>query len=68
MNFVLFQVLQNEMVVVIGDPNVVCGPTDQVCNGPLNPNTEYQYKYRLFTNDNNQFFESGYSEPITTGM
>ena len=67
MNFVLFQV-QNGMAV-IGNPDVVCGPTDQVCNGPLNPNTEYQYKYRLYTNDNNdQFFESGYSAPITTGM
>ena len=47
---------------------MVCRPDDKVCNGPLNPNTEYQFKYRLYTNDdNNQFVESGYSMAISTG-
>jgi len=30
----------------------MCGPDDLVCNGPLDPNTEYSVGYRLFTGDN----------------
>ena len=49
--------------------NTSCGPTDEVCNGPLRPDTEYQFKYRAYTSDDpNSFVESMYSGAIRTGM
>ena len=46
-----------------------CTPDQEVCNGPLQPGTDYQYKYRAYTSmdDDNAFVESGYSEAISTG-
>ena len=46
-----------------------CGPNDSICNGPLRPNTEYQFKYRAYNSENNSIFaESDYSAPIKTGL
>ena len=28
-----------------------CGPEDEVCNGPLDPDTEYNVRYRLFSGE-----------------
>ena len=49
--------------------DVTCGSTDIVCNGPLEPGTEYQYKYRAYTSldDDDAFVESVYSDAISTG-
>ena len=45
-----------------------CQPSDIICNGPLSPGTQYQYKYRLYTTSNDDsFIESDYSMPLETG-
>ena len=52
----------------IGDESVECGPNDTICNGPLRPDTSYQFKYRAYTsNDDSVFVESEYSDPLSTG-
>ena len=38
-----------QRVQVGGDEN--CLPTDNPCNGPLNPESEYSVRYRLFSED-----------------
>lgn len=42
--------------VVIGRGDVTCGPTDDPCNGPLEPGAQYDVRYNLFSGDNEQEF------------
>lgn len=57
-----------ETVVETIGSGAICGPDDVVCNGPLRPGTQYQFKYRVYTSDDdNSFVESQYSGPISTG-
>ena len=44
-----------------------CGPDDFICNGPLRPNTQYQFRYRAYNSENNSV-DSAYSAPIRTGL
>ncbi|XP_019860969.1 PREDICTED: receptor-type tyrosine-protein phosphatase F-like [Amphimedon queenslandica] len=47
--------------------NNSCGPNDIVCNGPLKPGTQYQFKYRVYnSDDDDSYVESQYSGPIRT--
>ena len=63
----MFQTQSESVSVVIGDPSMNCGRSDEICNGPLNPSTEYQFKDRVYTNDDDdQFIESSYSMDIST--
>ena len=43
-----------------------CRPDQLICNGPLEPDTQYQFKYRAYTSGD-LFSESEYSGPISTG-
>lgn len=39
---------------------MTCGPTDTVCNGPLDSNAQYGVRYTLYSGDQSQeypFFE-----------
>ena len=43
-----------------------CTAEQLICNGPLEPGTQYQFKYRAYTTGD-LFSESEYSGPISTG-
>ena len=64
---ILFQAQSRSVGVVIGNASKTCRSGDEICNGPLNPNTAYEFKYRLYTtNDDSQYIESDYSPSFRT--
>ena len=42
---------QGRLQVVTVGSNIVCGPQDNPCNGPLTPGSNYAVRYRLFTGE-----------------
>ncbi len=53
--------------VTIGDITVVCGPTDEVCNGPLDPGANYQVRYSVYSGDNIQEYPFFENATLSTG-
>ncbi|CAI8034623.1 hypothetical protein GBAR_LOCUS19471 [Geodia barretti] len=45
-----------EVSFTIGNSSMTCGPTDTVCNGPLNPSADYGIRYTLFSGIQSQEF------------
>lgn len=41
--------------LVVGS-DIICGPGDDPCNGPLEPGADYGVRYNLFSGDNEQEF------------
>ncbi|CAI8003303.1 Hepatocyte growth factor receptor, partial [Geodia barretti] len=55
-----------EVSFTIGN-SMTCGPTDTVCNGPLNPSADYGVRYTLFSGDQLQEFPFFPGAQFTTG-
>ena len=54
--------------VIIGNSNQQCGRTQEVCNGPLSPATQYRVRYRLITeNGMSQDYPFADAAIFTTG-
>ena len=56
-----------EVLFTIGNSSMTCGPTDTVCNGPLNPSADYGVRYTLFSGDQLQEFPFFPGAQFTTG-
>ena len=51
--------------VTVGGNND-CGPTDDPCNGPLAPGSDYRVRYRLFSGD--QATDYDFADQVFTTM